>query len=197
MGNLNNSKTKTNLMRAFAGESQARNRYTFASYLAKQNKLEVLEKAFLYTAEQERAHAKVFYDHLKELTGDNISLDSAAYPVEVYDDLVQTLKAAQHDEYQESDDVYKEFAKVAKEEGFTDVAESFEKISTIEKVHGDRFGKLAEKMENGTLFKSDKEEQWICLNCGYIYTGTEAPKACPVCQYPQGYYMLYSESLFE
>ncbi|MBE6050260.1 MAG: rubrerythrin family protein [Clostridium sp.] len=197
MGNLNNSKTKTNLMRAFAGESQARNRYTFASYLAKQNKLEVLEKAFLYTAEQERAHAKVFYDHLKELTGDNISLDSVAYPVEVYDDLVQTLKAAQHDEYQESDDVYKEFAKIAKEEGFTAVAESFEKISTIEKVHGDRFGKLAEKMENGTLFKSDKEEQWICLNCGYIYTGTEAPKACPVCRYPQGYYMLYSESLFE
>lgn len=197
MGNLNSSKTKTNLMRAFAGESQARNRYTFASYLAKQNKLEVLEKAFLYTADQERAHAKVFYDHLKELTGDTISLDSAAYPVEVYDDLVQTLKAAQHDEYQESDDVYKEFAKVAKEEGFTAVAESFEKISTIEKVHGDRFGKLAEKMENGTLFKSDKEEQWICLNCGYIYTGTEAPKACPVCQYPQGYYMLYSESLFE
>lgn len=196
MNLLKDSQTKINLMRAFAGESQARNRYTFGASLAKAQKLEVIHQVFNYTADQEKAHAWVFYKHLKELSGNNISLDTA-YPVDIYDDLVKTLKTAQEHEYEEWDKIYKEFELVAKEEGFTAVATSFEKISEIEKVHGDRFGKFATKMESNTLFSSTNEERWICLNCGHVHTSKDAPKACPVCQYPQGYFILYSDSPFE
>ena len=90
----------------------------------------------------------------------------------------------------------KKFANTAREEGFLAVANSFDKIAQIEKIHGDRFGNFAQKIEDGTLFKSDKEEQWICLNCGHVHTGLEAPKVCPVCQHPQGYFILYSNSPF-
>ena len=195
MNSLKDSKTKENLMRAFAGESQARNRYTFGASQAKKEKLALIEQAFLYTADQERAHAKVFYNHLKELSGETIYIDGS-YPVEIFDKITQTLKAAQKDEYHEWDVVYKDFAKIAKEEGFLDVATSFEKIALIEKTHGDRFRDFAEKLENNTLFVSNNEEQWICLNCGHIHTGKEAPKACQVCQHPQGYFILYSNSPF-
>ncbi|MEO3216131.1 rubredoxin-like domain-containing protein, partial [Romboutsia sp. 1001216sp1] len=126
----------------------------------------------------------------------SITID-AGYPVEVYDDLIKTLKDSQHNEYEEWDKVYKEFAKTAREEGFLEVANSFEKISEIEKIHGDRFGRFASDLENNTLFKKDTEEKWICLNCGHVHTGTKAPMACPVCSYPQGYFILYSNSPFE
>lgn len=139
MNLLKDSQTKINLMRAFAGESQARNRYTFGASQAKKENLAVVEKNFLYTADQERAHAKVFYNHLKELSGSTIHIDGG-YPVEIFDNILQTLKAAQHDEYEEWEEVYKSFANTAKEEGFMAVANSFEKISNIEKIHGDRFG---------------------------------------------------------
>lgn len=196
MNLLKDSKTKLNLMRAFAGESQARNRYTFGACQAKNLNLILIEKAFTYTADQERAHAKVFYDHLKDLSGDTITIDGG-YPVEIFDNIGQTLRAAQHDEYQEHDVVYKDFANVAREEGFLDVANSFDMIAKIEKVHGDRFGYFAENVENGTLFSSDEEEQWICLNCGHIHTGKKVPGTCPVCKQPQGYFILYSRSPFE
>lgn len=196
MNLLKDSKTKVNLMRAFAGESQARNRYTFGASQAKQENLVVIEQAFTYTADQERAHAKVFYNHLKELSGETIHIDGI-YPVEIFDNIEQTLRAAQHDEYEEWEKVYKEFADTAKEEGFLAIANSFSKIALIEKVHGDRFGRFAQQIEEETLFKSDNEEQWICLNCGHIHTGKEAPKSCPVCQHPQGYFILYSNSPFE
>ena len=195
MNSLKDSKTKVNLMRAFAGESQARNRYTFGASQAKQEKLALIEQAFTYTADQERAHAKVFYDHLKELSGGTIRIDGD-YPVNIYDNLVQTLRASQEGEYHEFNEVYKSFADTAREEGFIAVANSFELISHIEKTHGDRFGDFADKLENGTLFKSNKEEQWICLNCGHIHTNTEAPMTCPVCSHPQGYFILYSNSPF-
>ena len=192
MNQLRDSKTRINLMKAFAGESQARNRYTFGASQAKGEKLALIEQAFLYTADQERAHAKVFYNHLKELSGGTIHIDGG-YPVEIFDNIAQTLRAAQHDEYEEWEEVYKSFANTAREEGFLAVANSFDKIAQIEKIHGDRFG---QKIEDGTLFKSDKEEQWICLNCGHVHTGLEAPKVCPVCQHPQGYFILYSNSPF-
>lgn len=195
MNSLKDSKTKDNLMRAFAGESQARNRYTFGASQAKKENLALIEQAFTYTADQEKAHAKVFYNHLKELSGGTIHIDGG-YPVEIFDNISQTLRAAQHDEYQEWSEVYKSFAQIAKEEGFLAVAHSFEKIALIEKTHGDRFGEFAEKIENNTLFRSDKKEQWICLNCGHIHTATEAPKSCEVCQHPQGYFILYSNSPF-
>ncbi|MDK2563022.1 rubrerythrin family protein [Romboutsia sedimentorum] len=196
MNSLKDSKTKLNLMRAFAGESQARNRYTFGASQAKNKKLALIEQAFIYTADQEKAHAKVFYDHLKELSGETIHIDGG-YPVEIYDDIIQTLRAAQQDEYKEWEEVYKSFANTAKEEGFVSVANSFEKIAEIEKTHGDRFGDFAQKLESNMLFKSVEEEQWICLNCGHIHSGKEAPNNCPVCSHPQGYFILYSKSPFE
>lgn len=196
MNLLKDSKTKDNLMRAFTGESQARNRYTFGASQAKNEKLALIEKVFLYTAEQERAHAKIFYDHLRELSGQTIFIDGG-YPVDIYDSILQTLKAAQHNEYEEWDKVYAEFAKIAREEGFIQVAYSFENIAKIEKVHGDRFGKFAEYIETNTLFTSPTEEKWMCLHCGHIHTGTSVPQICPVCQHPQGYFIRYSESPYE
>lgn len=191
------SNTKVNLMRAFAGESQARNRYDMAAEVAKKEKYNILERLFKYTASQEQAHAKVFYDALKSLSGQTITIDNGSYPVDVYDSTLKLLKSSAHNEYEEADVVYKDFARVASEEGFTDIATTFTNIASIEKVHGDRFAKYAEALENGTLFKKEESVKWICTNCGYIYEGKEAPKICPVCKKPQGYYLLFENSLFE
>ncbi len=162
-----NSETKDNLMRAFAGESQARNRYTFAASQAKKEKLHVIEAVFTYTANQEKEHAEIFYKHLKELAGETIHVDGG-YPVDITEDISKLLRMAQHNEYEEHDSVYKAFGEKAKEEGFMQVANSFFMIAEIEKKHGDRFGRFAEWMEKKQLFKEEKKQSWICLNCGYI-----------------------------
>ncbi len=141
-----NSETKDNLMRAFAGESQARNRYTFAASQAKKEKLHVIEAVFTYTANQEKEHAEIFYKHLKELAGETIHVDGG-YPVDITEDISKLLRMAQHNEYEEHDSVYKAFGEKAKEEGFMQVANSFFMIAEIEKKHGDRFGRFAEWME--------------------------------------------------
>lgn len=182
------SKTKENLMRAFAGESQARNRYTFAAKTAKKNNLHVVEAVFTFTASQEEAHAKVFYDFLKELTGENITVDGT-YPVEVYDSVSELLLAARHDEMQEAEEVYVNFANVAKEEGFNKIAAAFDMIAKIEKTHADRFGIYAELLEAGKLFVSDIETHWMCLNCGHIFDGKEVPEQCPVCSHDKGFFV--------
>ena len=186
-----NSETKENLMRAFAGESQARNRYTFAAEQAKEQKLYVVEAVFRFTADQEQQHAEVFYDHLKELAGQNIQIDGS-YPVDIYDTVLEVLKAAQHNEYEEFDPVYKTFGDKAMEEGFPQVAASFHQIAKIEKVHGDRFGELAELLEQNKLFISDVECKWMCLNCGHIHEGKEAPGKCPVCHHDRGYFIRFA-----
>lgn len=193
--NLKTSETKDNLMRAFAGESQARNRYTFAASQAKENGLYVISAIFAFTASQEKEHAEIFYEHLKELAGENIIVD-AGYPVNISDEIIELLRNAQHNEYEEEDSIYKAFGEKAMEEGFRDIASSFFKIAEIEKVHGDRFGAFAKLMEEGKLFISDVEEEWLCLNCGYVYKGKEAPKVCPVCKYDQGYYVRYNFTSF-
>ena len=185
-----NSETKENLMRAFAGESQARNRYTFAAEQAKEQKLHVVEAVFRFTADQEQQHAEVFYDHLKELAGQNIQIEGS-YPVDIYDTVLEVLKAAQHNEYEEFDPVYKTFGDKAMEEGFPQVASSFHQIAKIEKVHGDRFGELAELLEQNKLFISDVECKWMCLNCGHIHEGKEAPGKCPVCHHDRGYFIRF------
>lgn len=182
------SETKGNLMRAFAGESQARNRYQFAAGQARKEGLYVVEAVFNFTASQEQAHAKVFYNHLAELAGQNIEVDGK-YPVDVYQNSIKLLRAAQHNEYEEHDDVYKHFGEVAKQEGFTQVASSFEMIAGIEKVHGDRFGNLADLLENNKLFIADAAVNWMCLNCGYIYSGKEVPPKCPVCSHDKGFFI--------
>lgn len=182
------SQTKLNLMRAFAGESQARNRYTFAHGKALQQKLYALAEAFKFTADQEKEHAEIFYNHLKELTGQTIEIDGT-YPVDVYDDMLGLLKSSKHNEFEEFEDVYPAFAKVAKEEGFPKIAADFENIAKIERIHGQRFDKLAMLLENHELFASQKEEQWLCLNCGHIHQGKQAPQMCPVCSHDQGYFI--------
>lgn len=191
-----NSETKDNLMRAFAGESQARNRYTFAASQAKKEKLHVIEAVFTYTANQEKEHAEIFYNHLKELAGETIHVDGG-YPVDLTEDISKLLRMAQHNEYEEHDSVYKAFGEKAKEEGFIQVANSFFMIAEIEKKHGDRFGRFAEWMEKNQLFQEKKKQSWICLNCGYIYEGEQAPLKCPVCEHDQGYFVRLEQSPFE
>lgn len=191
------SRTKVNLMRAFTGESQARNRYDMAAEIAKNKKYNIIERLFKYTASQEQAHAKVFYNALKSLNGQTITIDNGSYPVDSYDDILKLLRTSANNEYKEHDVVYKEFADIAEEEGFSDIATTFRNIASIEKVHGDRFNRYADEFENNTLFKKDESTQWICTNCGFIYEGKEAPNVCPVCKKPQGYYLLFDKSLFE
>lgn len=186
--NLQASETKLNLMRAFAGESQARNRYTIAAKEAKKKNLYVIEAVFKFTAEQEFAHAKVFYEHLTELAGENIKIDGG-YPIDISESAAQLLRYAEHNEYEEYETVYKSFAEKAKEEGFLQVASSFETIAKIEKVHGDRFGKFAKLLEENKLFVSDVDCEWICLNCGFVLSGKQAPPVCPVCKHNRGFFI--------
>lgn len=190
------SETKKNLMRAFAGESQARNRYTFAAGQAKEAGMYVIEMLFCYTADQEKEHAEIFYQHLKEAAGENIVVDGG-YPVDIADDLVTLLRKAQHNEYEEHDPVYKTFGDVAQKEGFPEIATSFHQIARIEKLHGDRFGRFAEQLEKGTLFVSDVSTKWICLNCGAVIDSKEAPVSCPVCKHDRGYFIRFELSPFE
>ena len=182
------SETHQNLLRAFAGESQARNRYTFAADLARQQNLQVIEQVFRFTANQERAHAKVFYDFLEPLCGQNIAMD-ASYPVDLSPSVLDQLRAAQHNEYQEWEHDYTGFAHVAKEEGFPEISHLFSQIARIEQVHGDRFGLFADLLERDKLFVSEVECQWMCLNCGYLVTATRPPEICPVCKEGQGYFI--------
>ena len=183
-----NSVTKDNLMRAFAGESQARNRYTFAASQARKMGLFVVADVFTYTADQEKEHAEIFYNYLRELSGENICVDGC-YPVNISESVEDLLEAAQHNEYEEHNDVYQKFAAKAKEEGFPKVAASFEMIAQVEKVHGDRFGHYLDLMKEDKLLKSDKSEVWICQNCGYIYEGDSVPPICPSCRKEQGYFL--------
>ena len=183
-----NSETKDNLMRAFAGESQARNRYTFAAGEAKKQHLHVIEAVFKFTAEQEKEHAEVFYKHLTEMSGETIHVDGG-YPVDITDDVAKLLRMAQHNEYEEHDSVYQAFGEKAKEEGFDKIAASFFMIAGIEKVHGDRFGKFAKLLEENKLFVSDVKTGWMCLNCGFIYDGENVPDKCPVCGSDKGYFI--------
>ena len=188
MENFKNSETKINLMRAFAGESQARNRYTFAAETAKKQSLYVIEAVFKFTANQELAHADVFYKYLSELSGQNIPADGT-YPLDISNSVVDLLKFAAHNEFEEHDAVYQSFAQKAKDEGFLQISASFSNIAEIEKAHGMRFKKLAEQLEQNKLFVSDVECEWMCLNCGYIFKGKTAPENCPVCSHEKGYFI--------
>ena len=177
-------------MRAFAGESQARNRYTFAAEQAKEQKLHVIEAVFRFTADQEKEHAEIFYNHMKELAGEHVQIDGS-YPVDIYETVLEVLKAARDNEYEEHDPIYKSFGDKAMEEGFPKVAASFHHIAKIEKVHGDRFAELAALLEQNKLFINDVECKWMCLNCGHVLEGKEAPQQCPVCQHDKGFFIRF------
>lgn len=182
------SRTRENLMRAFAGESQARNRYAFAASQARREGLEVVARVFEFTAEQERAHAKVFYDFLKPSAGSHITVDGT-YPVDYFENTLGHLKAARHNEYQEWEHDYADFSRLAYEEGFEVIGKSFEMIADVEKTHGDRFGRFAELLEANELFYDREETVWMCLNCGQIIHASAAPAECPVCRHGQGYFI--------
>lgn len=188
MADFKSSETAKNLMRAFAGESQARNRYTFAAGLAKFQKMPVVEAIFTYTANQEKEHAEIFYKFLEPLDKETIFIDGG-YPVDLEQNTLAQLNAAAHNEYEEHDVVYKSFGDIAKQEGFDQIATVFHMIAAIEKTHGRRFDYLAELLGSGKLFISDVETGWVCLNCGHIHYGTEAPQLCPVCKHEQGYFV--------
>ena len=182
------SKTRENLMRAFAGESQARNRYTFAASAARKEQLEVVARVFEYTADQEKAHAKVFYDLLLPSAGQNIAIDGN-YPIDLSDKTLDLLKAARHNEYEEYEHDYAAFAEIAHREGFDLIGGQFELIAQIEKTHGDRFGLFADLLEQEKLFNSDGETLWVCLHCGEVIKASLAPQTCPVCRHNRGYYV--------
>lgn len=196
MTDFNTSKTKENLLKAFAGESQARNRYTFSASAAKKEGYSILQDLFNYTADQEKAHAKQFMDKLKEFSGEEIEI-TASYPVVVETSTLTLLRLAEKHENNEFEHVYNEFARVAKEEGYPDIEKLFTNIASIEKIHSERFKRYADMLENGSLFKDTSNSLWMCTNCGFIYEGLEAPLKCPVCAHPQGYFIRFSESEFE
>ena len=185
-----NSRTKENLMRSFAGECQARTRYSLAAEEAKKKNMYFIQNIFKLTAHQEEQHAKVFYDFLKQENGINISVDGA-YPVGNYSDLVELLREAEHNETEEFTKVYPSFAEIAEEEGFPTIAEAFRNIAKIEHSHAERFKCFAELLEQGRMFKSSTPIDWICLNCGNIVNSSDAPKICPVCHKPEGYWVPY------
>ena len=168
MTDFKTSETAKNLMRAFAGESQARNRYTFAAGLAKEQKMPMVEAVFSYTADQEKEHAEIFYDYLKPLDKETIFIDGG-YPVDLEKNTLAQLNAAAHNEYEEHDVVYKSFGDIAQKEGFSQIAATFRMIAEIEKTHGERFRYLADLLGAGNLYVSQQKETWICTNCGYIY----------------------------
>lgn len=190
------SQTRENLMRAFAGESQARNRYTFAAELARKEKLYVIQQVFDLTARQEEAHGKVFYDYLKELEGQEIEIN-AAYPVNTSEQVAKQLSYALENETKESDDIYRKFGDTALREGFNQIAGKFYLIADIEKIHAQRFQTFYELLKEGKLFASDVEVGWMCLNCGYVIEATHAPQNCPVCDHEQGYFVRVSMAPME
>ena len=193
---LKDSVTKENLLRAFAGESQARNRYTFAAGLAKTKGLPVIEGVFTFTAKQEESHAKLFYNQLQAVSGQNIQIDGS-YPVELWPEVLQHLRSAQHNEFQEWEHDYKEFATTAKEEGFEQISHIFSMVSEVERTHGERFQKFADLLEAGKLFVADTKIKWMCLNCGHIVDASVAPEVCPMCRHPQGWFVRWELAPFE
>ena len=175
-------------MRAFAGESQARNRYTIAARTAQKQGMYAVSQIFLFTADQERAHAERYYELLKKSAGETIRIDGG-YPVAHFDSVEKLLRSAEHNELEEYDNVYPAFGNIAKEEGFIEEATAFYQIAEIEKVHAERFGKIAMLLENNRYYESPEEEEWMCLNCGHIFHGRLVPNVCPVCHYEKGYFI--------
>ena len=184
------SKTEKNLLAAFAGESQARNRYTFFASEAKKAGYEQISAIFLETADNEKEHAKLFF---KLLQGGDAEI-VAAYPAGVIGDTAANLKAAAAGEKLEWTTLYQNFADVAKKEGFMDVYESFSQIAKAEKFHESRYLGLLKNVKEGKVFKKDEPVKWHCRNCGYVFEGKEASEKCPVCKHPKSYWEVLAEN---
>ena len=187
---IKGTKTEKNLLASFAGESQARNRYTYFASAARKEGFEQIANIFLETAENEKEHAKIFFKHLE---GGDVEI-TAAYPAGVIGDTKSNLEAAAAGENMEWTTLYANFAKIAREEGFLEVAISFEQISKVEKFHESRYRKLIANIAGKEVFKKKTTVKWHCTNCSYVHEGPEAPKECPACKHPQSYYEVLAEN---
>ena len=190
MKSIKGTMTEKNLLAAFAGESQARNRYTYFASAAKKEGFEQIASIFLETADNEKEHAKRFF---KFLEGGDVEI-TAAYPAGVIGTTKDNLKAAAAGEKFEHSTLYPKFADVAEKEGFPDVAETFRKVSVAERQHEKRYSSLVNNIETVKVFKRDKAVKWKCGNCGYIHEGNTAPDQCPACLHPQAYFELLAEN---
>jgi rubrerythrin len=196
MKSLKGTKTVENLLKAFAGESQARNRYTYYASVADKEGYKQIRNIFIETADNEKEHAKRFYKFLLAgLQGELPAMIeiNAAYPV-AQGNTLDNLKAAASGEYEEWHDLYPAFGQVADEEGFHEIAEVFRKIASVEVRHETRYKKLAANIESGKVFKKDSPTLWKCGNCGYIHEGTDAPEKCPACDHPQAFFEVFAET---
>ena len=191
MGTLKGTRTEKNILTAFAGESQARNRYTyFASQARKEGYIQIAA-IFEETANQEKEHAKRLF---KFFEGGETEIQ-ASFPAGVIGSTLENLKAAASGENYEHTTMYPEFAKVAREEGFNEIATVFEAIAVAEKGHEERYRKLIKNMEEDKVFKRDEEVVWRCRNCGYLHRGKKAPERCPACAHPKAFFEVYNENL--
>jgi len=190
MAKLKSSKTEKNLLKSFAGESQARTRYTYFASTAKKEGYEQISSIFLETAENEKEHAKVFFKYLEG----GMAEITATYPAGKIGTTAENLLAAADGEKEEWGTLYPEFEKTAREEGFKEIADSFKEIAEVEEQHEKRYRKLLDNVKNGAVFKKDKIVKWKCRNCGYVHEGKEAPKTCPACKHPQAYYEVKEEN---
>ncbi|MBF0120531.1 MAG: rubrerythrin family protein [Desulfobacterales bacterium] len=190
MANLKGTQTEKNLLKSFAGESQARNRYTYFSGQAKKEGYIQIAAIFEETATQEKEHAKRFF---KFLEGGEVEI-TASFPAGVIGTTLENLKAAAMGENFEHTKLYPSFAETARKEGFEAVAKVFEFISNAEKQHEKRYSDLAKNLEDGLVFKKNKSVKWRCINCGYVHEGTDAPQACPACAHPRDYYEVLGEN---
>ncbi len=190
MPGLKGSRTEKNLLTAFAGESQARNRYTYFASQAKKDGYEQIRFIFEETADQEKEHAKRLF---KFLEGGEVEI-TAAFPAGVIGNTLENLKASAEGENFEHSEMYPDFAKIADEEGFAEIAEVFRNIAVAEKQHEKRYNDLIANIEAGRVFRRDTEVVWRCRNCGYLYTGKEAPEECPACAHPQAHFELLGEN---
>lgn len=181
---IKGTQTEKNLLKSFAGESQARGRYTIFAEVARREGYEQIAAIFLETAEQEYSHARGFFSFLDE----GMLEITASYPAGPVGDTARNLREAAAGEHEEWSDMYLEFARVAQEEGFPRIAAHFKLVASVEQGHEDRYLKLLERVEAGTVFSDAEEEEWQCRECGYIHRGKKAPERCPVCGKEQGYF---------
>jgi len=190
MKSLKGTKTEQNLLKAFAGESQARMRYDYFAKQAKKEGLEQISGIFAETALHEKQHAKRFFNFLE---GGDLEI-TATYPAGKIGTTLENLKASAEGENEEWTELYPEFARIAEEEGFKQVALDFRNIAEVEKAHDARFRKLYDNLEAGKVFKRDGVLVWKCRNCGFLHEGEEAPKMCPACLHPQAHFEIHSEN---
>jgi rubrerythrin len=187
---IKGTRTERNLLTAFAGEAQARNRYTFFASVARKEGYEQIANIFTETAGNEKEHAEIFFKYLE---GGDVEI-TAAYPAGIIGDTLTNLKAAADGEKMEWSKIYAEMEKDARKEGFTDIATSFKEISEVEEFHEKRYRKLAANVAAGEVFKKKTSVKWHCTNCGYIHEGPEAPEECPACKHARAYYELLAEN---